>query len=223
MIVDFSNISYLISDWDGMIVNSMPAKTEAFTKVISEKFPIDPAMLRKFYNDTAGMPLSSQIKESVRRFANVEIEDPISFEEKFYKNLENIKFEIFPGAKDFLISVKQKGITLIIWSATTNEILKEQISSLGLSSYVDYFIANTQGNEILVKGPPLFKKIAKKFKISEEKLAKESLIIGDGKADVIAGKKVGAKTAVFRLKGTNADFYFETYVELLSNLPKLID
>jgi beta-phosphoglucomutase-like phosphatase (HAD superfamily) len=58
---DFSNVSYLISDWDGTIVDSMPAKTEAFTKIVSDKFSIDPMALRKFYNDTASMSLNSQI------------------------------------------------------------------------------------------------------------------------------------------------------------------
>lgn len=218
---DFSNISYLISDWDGTIIDSMPAKTEAFIKVISAKFPIDPTVLRKFYNDTASMPLNFQIKKSVNKFANIRIEDSLLFEEEFYRNLEDTKFEIFPGAKNFLIAVKQKGITVVIWSATTTDILRKQISLYDLSSYVDYCIANTLGSDKLVKGSQLFKKIAGKFGISESKLAKKSLVIGDENGDILAGKQVGAKTAAFRLTGTDADFYFETYSELLNKLPNL--
>lgn len=217
--VDFSNISYLISDWDGTIIDSMPAKTESFIKVVNEKFHADPATLRQFYNSTAGMPLSFQIKECVRKFANIQIDNSLPLEEEFYRNLEGSRSIILEGAKDFLKKIKQKGLKVVIWSGTTTKILGKEIFNHSLSQYVDYYIGNVMGSNKLIKGSGLFRIIAEKFVVTEEELAKKSLIIGDGNGDVLVGKQVGARTAAFRLQKSGADFYFENYSELLNKLP----
>lgn len=221
-IPNLSDISYLISDWDGMIIDSMPAKTDVFSAILNEHFSIPTSTLQNFYCSTAGMPLNYQIKEAARQFAHREINNALTLEAEFYKELEDARFEPFPGAIDFIIAVKKKGINLIIWSATTNELLTEQISALKLTPYIDFFIANDIGETTMTKGPLLFKKIAEHFAVDEDELAQKSLVIGDGRGDIVAGKTIGTRTAAFRFEDQEADFQFNEYSELLNALPNLV-
>lgn len=216
--VDLLRVKYIISDWDGTLVNSMQAYATSFAETIGTKFNIDRESLKSYFQSTAGRPLSQQIKQVLERFANVEIEDTKELEEIFWQNLNGMKPEILPGAKKFLTALKQKRLRIIIWSGTRTDILKEKINLLSFSTLVDYYIGNVPGDEALVKGPGLFRLIAEKFGITPKELASKSLVLGDGIGDIEAGKAVGAITAAFRLENSNADFVFNNYSQIINKL-----
>ena len=227
MAVDFSDIKYIVTDWDGTLVDSMGAYTKSYVKTLNSQFGIDPKTLEEFYWETAGSPLSWQFKEGAARFARVKIKDTKNLENLFWENLTGLTPEIVPGAKNFLSQLKEKGFKVIIWSGTKTEVLEEKINLLSFSSSADFYIGNVPGDQNLVKGPGLFRLIAEKFSYPAEKLARKTLVIGDGEADMKAGCAIGAKTAGFtrlktveQLKKAGADFVFDDFPELLKKLKK---
>lgn len=190
--IDLSSVQYLVSDWDGTLVDSNKPYTQAFVSVMHSKFGIEEDLLAKFYKGSLGSPLSYQIKEVAKMLANINIEDTLPLEDNFWSNLTNLKPRILSGSKDGLSQLRQKGIKIAVWSGTKSEVLAKHIADLSFSSLVDFSIGNTPGSEKLVKGPGLFRIIADHFGLSVNDLSKKSLVIGDGKGDIDAGRAVGA-------------------------------
>lgn len=218
------NIKFLISDWDGTLVDSMSSLTKSFAKTMSDYFHIPESSLITYSLSTAGQALSHQIKEAAQKFAHKEVENTLEIEDKFWENMREIKPKILKGANNFLKEIKNKGIKIIVWSGTRTDILRKGIENLGLSPLIDFAIGNEPGSNIRVKGPGLFSRIAKHFRMDKKDLAAKSLVIGDGNGDIQAGKNIGAKTAGFiripnvSLETANPDFFFNNYSELLQKL-----
>lgn len=217
--IDLSNIKYLISDWDGTLIDSNEPNTQSFVSILHLKFGIDEKNLTKFYRGNFGSPLSYQIKEASKKFANIDIENTLPFEENFWNNLTDLKPKILPGAKEGLTILKQKGIKIIVWSGTRSDILSRHINELSFSSLVDFSIGNVPGSKDLVKGSGLFKIIADHFKITTSELAANCLVIGDGRGDIEAGRAVGAIVGGIGVDEENpilkeADFTFKNLPEL---------
>lgn len=192
--LDFGKIEYLISDWDGTLTDSMPAYTESFSKTLERVFGIQKEVSRQYYLDSAGDSLSSQLRETARRFAQVKIEDTTQLEQQFWQNLTGFKPHVLPKAKEFLAQVKIRGIKIIIWSGTRPDVLEEKIKLLTFSSLVDYAVGSEPGSSNLVKGPGLFAKIAEHFGVSEDELRQKSVVLGDGSGDIKVGLALGVPT-----------------------------
>ncbi len=221
---EFHDIDFLISDWDGTLVDSMPDYMKSFAKVMSGEFGVPEKEAKTFFLEKAGQPLSREITECAQKFTNRVIEDTLPFEAKFWDNLQGIKPKILEGAAQFLQEVKNKGIKIIVWSGTRTDVLRSNIKLLGLQQFVDFSIGNQPGSKEMVKGPGLLREISKNFNVSMQDMAKKSLVIGDGRGDIEAGKAIGSRTAGFtRIKNTSleasgSDFLFENYSQLLQKL-----
>ncbi|MBI2051919.1 HAD family hydrolase [Candidatus Roizmanbacteria bacterium] len=221
--IGFSNITHVISDWDGTLADSMPAYTAAFVKIMSERYGLDPKKVTSLFHEVAGNPLGFQFKNVLQRLSHLEIENIEELEEEFWGNLAGLRPRILPGAKEFLESLKKKGLSVTVWSGTRTDLLRDNIRNLSLTSSIDFAIGNVPGSTELVKGPYLFQRIAEHFRLSAEALAQRALVIGDGLGDIEAGKAVGAKTAGFGdLKANpglkDADFVFSDYDSLVKML-----
>ena len=125
-------------------------------------------------------------------FANINVEDTLPLEGSFWNKLKDLKPKILPESKDGLNQLKQKGIKIAVWSGTKSDVLAKHIKRLSFSSLIDFSVGNAPGSDDLVKGPGLFKVIAEHFNITPNELATKSLVIGDGRGDIKAGRAVGA-------------------------------
>lgn len=191
--INFSKFSYLISDWDGTLADSVKPYTESYVKTTTSEFGTPENKAREIFANTAGAPLTMQIKWAAEA-VGIKLEDTLPYENKFWENLDGLKPDIIPGVKKFLALLKRRGLKIAVWSGTKPGVLKEKVKLLSLSSLVDYCIGNEPGNTKEVKGPALFLKIAKKFKVSEQELRQKAIVIGDGTGDMEAGKAVRATT-----------------------------
>jgi phosphoglycolate phosphatase-like HAD superfamily hydrolase len=220
--VDLSNVEYILSDWDGTLVDSMEAYTDSFARTLDNAFQIDQAVSARFFKEEAGKPLSWQMKEAVRRFAHKNIDESTPYEEIFWVNLIGIKPEILPGAKNFLESLQTKGKRTIIWSGTRTDVLGKTIKAVGFAPYVDFYIGNAPGDDKLVKGPGLFAKIAEHFGENPSEMAKKTVVIGDGVGDMEAGQAIGAIIGGYGQQDNPnlslADFVFGDYDSFLEML-----
>lgn len=220
--VDLSNIEYVISDWDGTLVNSMEAYINSFARTLHEVFQVDQSDAARFFEDEAGKPLSWEIKEAVRRFAHKNIDNSKPYEEMFWTNLAGIKPEVMPGAKEFMENLKNQRKKMVVWSGTRTDVLGKTIETVGFSPYIDFYIGNVPGDDKLVKGPGLFAKVAEHFGEESDEMARKTLVIGDGIGDVEAGRAIGAITGGFGEPNKSdfgkADFTFSNYNTLLEML-----
>ena len=213
------HVKYLISDFDGTLVNSMPLYTHCFLQTMKNIVPHH-QQLTQFYRQTAGHSLSSQIKTAAKNFANLTIEDTTPLENEFFNHYQTYShIDVINGAKETLEKLKINGIKITVWSGTRTDILGEKLQQANLYPFVDYYLGNVPGDSKLIKGPALFQQIADYFNISIEQLQQESLVIGDGIGDIEAGQKSGARTVGLgpnreQLRTAGADYIIETIADL---------
>ena len=223
--VDLSAVKYVISDWDGTLVDSLSAYLECFLKVM-EDVGGDSGKLRNYYLSSQGRALSQQIKDAAKSFAGKDIEDTKDYEAKFFDFYVQMgEIEVLGGASDTLKYLKEKGFNVVVWSGARTDILGKKLEQTGLGRFVDFYIGNVPGDDKLVKGPGLFGEIAKHFGLDTEQLRQESIVVGDGIGDIEAGKKSGAKTVGLgvngdKLKEAGADFVIKDISELVVLLRK---
>lgn len=222
---DLKNIHYIISDWDGTLVDSMDGYVEAFGQVMNQSFGIDLESAKKYYASVySGGVLSQQIKDTVKKFTGESIVATIDLERKFFDYQKDFPPPaVINGARKTLQTLK--GYKITIWSGTRTDILGIKLKQTGLDRFVDFYIGNEPGSITQVKGPALFAKIAKHFGIDPEVLKSQSLVIGDGEGDINAGKAVGCPTiGVIRTK-TRKDFQSagaDFVITSIKDLPSLI-
>lgn len=192
---DLSQVKYIISDWDGTLVDSFPNYTVVFSRLMREKFGVDQALSSQYYISTAGEALTNQIREAAKRFAGQSIENTIELEQLFWDYQKDSPAPpIIEGALETLKFLKEKGYKIIIWSGTRTDILGIKLQQTRLGQFVDFYIGNEPGSQEKVKGPFLFEEIAKHSDLSAEDLQRQAVVIGDGRGDMKAGQKVHCPT-----------------------------
>jgi phosphoglycolate phosphatase-like HAD superfamily hydrolase len=225
--IDFSNKKYLISDWDGTLVESVENILEAFSTVMLEKFRVKKEDSINLVVKTNGRSLSSQFKAAAEILAGVTIEDSRPYEDAFWEVMGDSIPRQIEGSKEFLEEIKKIGIHVVIWSGTRTDILERQIKALKFDPFIDFFIGNPAGTLAKNKAP-LFLQIVDFYKIPRDKLIEESFVFGDGIGDIEAGKEVGTATVGFSNNGKNreklgnsgADLLVENFEELLERLKR---
>lgn len=225
--IDLSNVRYIISDWDGTLADSWPEATAAFTHVMLEKFGIDPKTSEEYYNETAGRALSGQIKDAAKRFKSIDVENTEELESAYFTFRMTLPPpKVIEGAPEALKELKEKRFTIVVWSGTRSDVLEDAIEKTGLKQYINFSIGNYPGSDVMVKGKGLFAQIAKHLGLSTDQLRSQSVVIGDGKGDIDAGREVGCPTIAIPKKpedekglvNAGADFI----VSKISDLPALL-
>ncbi|HSX40570.1 MAG TPA: HAD hydrolase-like protein [Candidatus Saccharimonadales bacterium] len=208
------------------LVDSVSFYKRTFVNTLSPVFDADPKQLGDLFTASSGKSLHSQIVAAAQ-IGKKEIQDTKKLEQKFWENLGDFTPLVLPGAKEFLIKLKEKGLKVAVWSGTRDDVLKKTIEHVSFSPFIDFSIGNRQGSDVFVKGPKLFEVIADHFGLITTELAKTCLVIGDGSGDIEAGKRIGARVGGFGNNNKNdthlsgADFVFQTYQELLAKFPQV--
>lgn len=129
--------------------------------------------------------------------------------------------KVIDGAAEALKKLKDKGLTIVVWSGTRPDVLEDLLETTGLGQSVDFSVGNVPGSDVTIKGNGLFAEIAKHFGISPEDLRKQAVVVGDGRGDIEAGREVGCPTVGVikttsggKLKEAGADFVIKDISEL---------
>lgn len=222
---DLSNIRYIISDWDGTLIDSWSQYLDAFAILMQERFGIDPDTSKEYYDSTAGESLAYQIQDAARKFAGINIKETLPLENLFWDNQNKLPLPpVIDGALETLRELKGRGYTVIVWSGTRSDILKDRLEKTGLGKYVDFSVSNEPGNSAKVKGGYLFTQISNYLKIPIDQLREKAVITGDGKGDIEGGIQVGCQTIGIPkkpedgkvLEDAGADFVIPSIKNLLS-------
>jgi phosphoglycolate phosphatase-like HAD superfamily hydrolase len=221
--INFSEIKYLICDWDGTLVQSLENLIEVFVLIMKQNFGVSKQKCLDFFVNTNGRPLSFQFTEAARKLAGVKIEDSAPYEKTFWKLMEGKIPKPISGAKEFLEEIKKIGLNTIVWSGTRNDSLEKQIKVLGFDSLVSFWVGMESGTSARNKAV-LFPEIIEFCGISKEELIEKSIIFGDGMGDIEAGKDLGIQTVGFLNNGKNnlenlgADLLVESFEDFLVEL-----
>jgi len=223
---DLSNVSYIISDWDGTLVDSFPDYTAAFARLMQEKFGVDPKQSKPYYISTAGEALTNQIRIAAQRFTGQDVDDTVDLEQLFWDfQKDSDPPPVIDGANQTLETLVSNGFKIAVWSGTRTDILGIKLQQTGLRQFVDFEIGNTPGSTTQVKGSVLFKEIAKHFGISASDLCSQSVVIGDGVGDIRAGQAVNCPT-VGILKTQTKDIFIaagaDFIIPSIKDLPSLL-
>lgn len=130
-------LTSIILDFDGVILESVSVKTEAFRKLFS-RVPEHVDEIVQFHRDNGGMSRYDKFRYIYKNILNEEL-TPQKFEELSEKfaaivSKEVIKVPFVPGAHEFLEICHSK-IPLYIVSATPEEELTQIIQNRRLSHY----------------------------------------------------------------------------------------
>lgn len=224
---DLSNIRYIISDWDGTLVDSIPTYTAAYSRLMREKFGIDEAESGEYYLSTAGTALTNQIKEGAKNFSGQQVKDTLELENLFWSyQIGSGPPQVIEGAQETLRELKERGFTIVVWSGTRSDVLADALKSTKLEEYISFSIGNQPGSSTKVKGRGLIDDIAASLKIPPDSLLSQSVVIGDGIGDVRAGKEINCPTIGIlktqpkeKLQAEGADFI----ITKISDLPALLN
>lgn len=224
--IDLSNVRYIISDWDGTLVDSMPTYAAAYSRLMREKFGIDEAESGKYYLSTAGTVLTNQIKDGAKNFAGQQVEDTLELENLFWSyQIGSSTPQVIAGAQETLRELKERGYTIVVWSGTRSDVLVDALERTKLEEYISFSIGNEPRSSTKVKGRGLIDEIAASLKIPLDSLLSQSVVIGDGVGDIRAGIEINCPTIGIlktqpreKLQAEGADFI----IPQISDLPALL-
>ncbi len=196
-------IKNIIFDWDGTLGMTLHLWLEGYRNALSKLgySLTDSHIARNFFYEHE----QGQLKYPEISFPKL-IEDAHSH---VHSNIHNLS--LYKGAEETLKSLKDQGIGLALVSSSKEYLLMKGLSTFGLEKYFSSIIS---GDDVK-KGKPdpeAFNQTMKRIKSKPE----NTLIIGDAKSDIIAGKAANTYTCLFT-PSENEIFY--DFQELLETKP----
>lgn len=195
----FSQVKNIFFDFDGVILDSVDCKTQAFEKMYS-KYGNDIAKkVKKYHLDNGGVSRFEKFRFWHKEYLGISLnEDDVNEMAKEFSKLvfhKVIESKEIPGVMHFIKSNYKKLKFWIITGTPTNEILKI-VNHLQLD---DYFLASY--------GSPEKKIFWTEKIISKQNLdRRQTLFIGDASTDYEAAKYSSLKFAL-RKADYNIDFF----------------
>lgn len=182
------NFKAILFDLDGVLIDSSDAWWYAVNATL-EKFGREKITKKEFLNTYWGPPL----RESFKKIGLGEdaVED---CNKEYYNFIEKIR--LFPQVKNQVLSALKKKFKLAL---VTNTPRKNTLSALDKFSLTAYFDVIVGGDEIK-RGKPepdMMLKACRLLGIKPE----NTLLVGDTKSDVIAGKKAGVFVIGLKVQG----------------------
>ncbi len=180
----------VLFDMDGVLVDSVDAWFKLFNTALNY-FNRKKMTKKKFLSKVWGGP--------IERDAKVYFGKTVDEVKKFYFDNFNsfkINLRLFPGTKEALNGLKEKGLKLGLVTNTPKEQAYALIDYLGLRKYFDEIVC---GDEVEhgKPEPDLLIECCKRLKIR----MKDIIFVGDAKVDKEAARKAGSYFVGFKING----------------------
>ena len=223
--VFFKEVTTLIFDWDGTIVDSMFNKSEFYADALISMFPKLKQLrfrLQCQYIHSSGMPLGEQMKKASEIFEfKIDNSQLNKAKLQFAKNqnnwLEKNDVKWFPSAQEALKTLSKRYNLTISSSANKEEIIKN-LSKQKMEVFFKIVLGEAG---TFHKGAPHFDYIKKLFNVSN----KGMMFFGDSKYDMKVAKEVGitpigiiGTLTRMELLQAGAEYTFNNWDELKSLL-----
>lgn len=210
-------IDHIIFDWDGTLAKTLHLWLAGYRIGLESQqhtFP-DSIIARDFFYDH---------DEGQKKYPDIKFD--LLFEvahSHVHTNLSDL--ELYPNVSETLSKLKEKGILLSLVSSSPRRLLEAGLNVHNLDSY---FISIIAGDDVMKRKPDP-ESFLQTLNIINT-LPEKTLIIGDAKSDIAAGKTAGTQTCIFMpaenalfydfdtLKHSDADFQITKLSELINKL-----
>ena len=183
-------VKALLFDLDGVLVDSLDAWFYVFNDTLNH-FGFNKISMKKFKEDF-GAPIEQDVK---KYFSGKSIEE--------VRNVYNIKYKkyvklvkLFPQSLFVLEKLKKKKIKLGLITNSTRTIALTIFKNFKLIKYSDVFITMDDVKR-RKPAPDMVLLACKKLGIKP----KNTILVGDSKNDMLAGKRAGCVTVGYKIKG----------------------
>ncbi len=175
-----------IFDFDGNIVNAMPAYTKVFSEILRSKYGIGIKDSGEYYLNSTGTPIDVQFKCMLEKYCKPT--DIISkLVDEFFDTVNKIDFVLFEGAKDTIEKLFDRGLKLFITTGSQTADTKKRLEKAGLIKYFSLALGSSE----ISKGPMHIKKFAESVELTFEDFSKQAFYRGDGPRDMEIAKMSG--------------------------------
>ena len=179
-------IKTILFDLDGTLINTKQLITETVRKVFDELFGgtqmTDTEITSKFF----GPPLKVSFLEYVNQ---KEITNVIEVYKKHNLVIHDKYTKAFPGAKDTLKFLKNRGIKIGIVSSKMHDVVEKGLVLCELDEYVDLIVGLDDCDEHKPSPKPVLAALEKLESVGEE-----TIYVGDHPNDIEAGARAGVLT-----------------------------
>ncbi len=176
----------IIFDYDGVLVDTFPITCLAYKEIFKE-FKIN----KRYEPEEFRYLFEADWKKFVATLGIKSKQDIQKVEEIFRKvSLENKdSIKLFPLIKQLIISLKEKGHSLVIVSNNYEHVIRTQLDKEGVSKYFDHILDVAHG---LKPDPAGILVALNKLNIRPE----HAIMVGDMDADIEAAKKAKLKKVI---------------------------
>lgn len=206
---------YVVFDFDGTLANSLTLFIEAYNEMAAREG-------YRIVQESDLEPLSKMSIPERCKYLNFPLRNIPFAAPKLYRYVREsgVGFQFFPGIKELLDELKEKGYRLAIISSNAKDIISQSLKA----HQVDYFDEILCSKFIFSKDK-MIKKLLNKYKLTPA----DALYVGDEERDITACNKVGIKVvwagwgyddAEVALKA-NPDYIAEKPTEILPIVSKL--
>ena len=208
------NPTILFLDFDGVVADSMPAKTDAFVKAF-EGCDFAPDAISRLYRRFSGSGrdrIFTRVFEELAERAMTDAEH--SRAQAIFARLEvqaTLGLALFPGVTEFLArEAARRGLVLV--TGTPAGMIDAILESLGIAGYFSAVYSATLSH-------PKERHMLEELELTNVSAA-NALLIGDSLVDMAAAK---AANVAFVGVGDPVFFAGGTAIEIIDNLPDISD
>ena len=215
------NLSAIIFDMDGVLIDSEPAHKLAKQRAFARYGVTLPEAIYEKYKGRPDETMMNEVVPSISE-ANIEVGELLRCKHLEFEAVEHLAVPI-PGAGEFVKWAKSKFPIALATSATPRN-RQAAMALLGLSDSFD-FIVDASGFSCPKPDPEIFRNAVRGLGAD----SKECLVIEDSLHGVVAGKAAGchvvAITTSFaeaRLISSGADYVIHSFQELRRLLDEVL-
>jgi len=206
----------IIFDFDGTLADTQGYIVATMHKTMRKLgLPLRPA---EACAATIGLPLKGCFQQLYPGISDAEAELYMStYRHIFDENRDESSVDLFPGVKETLGWLKEKGYLLSIASSRTTRTMVKMLEEKDLVSPFSLFIGVTEVQNAKPHPEPVLKTLE-----ALEVPASEALVVGDMPVDILMGSRAGARTCGVtygnstrpELQEAGADYIIDSFSEL---------
>ena len=179
----------IIFDVDGTVWDSEKDVFLAFGHVLREKEGIE--INKEQFKELAGLSLEDMFGRYVPEQRKDLMPEYVRGYRKYYIDEEHYldETELFPGAKDTIEYFKEQGMLMAVASGKEEDLVKKMVSHFKLEGF-SFILGSGRGKYEHKPDPEMLLHIMNELGIEKD----DAVIIGDSKADILAGQNAGIDT-----------------------------
>lgn len=179
---------YGVFDFDGTILDTMPAYFSISSMIIEREYGISGAEYEAFSKNYTGMPMDETLKWFLT--AHGRPTDRIAENlDAFFRVVDAQEFPLIEGAEETVRTYHQKGYRLFVSTGSQTARTKERLKAAGL---LDCFEL-VYGSSELEKGPAHIEDFARRSGVSFGDFTRRAFFLGDGPGDMKLAKTCAMK------------------------------